>query len=81
MQRSTLVRRRPKTHDAYDIDEYMTGVRCIGGPVFGSAGKVVAGIGVMGPSYRLPLEVLEGFAPIVKEAAARLSGALGNTNW
>lgn len=63
---------------AYDLEEYMTGVRCIGGPVYGANSTVVAGMGVMGPSYRLPMETLEGFAPIVREASTRLSRALGS---
>lgn len=62
---------------AYDFEEYQIGVRCVGAPVFDAEGRVIAGIGVMGPSYRLTPEALASHESHVRTAAARLSQALG----
>lgn len=61
---------------AFDLEEYQIGVRCIGAPVVGVNGVVIAGIGVMGPSYRLTPEQLAAYEPLVKEAAARVSATM-----
>jgi len=62
---------------AYDLEEYIVGVRCLGAPVFGKDGRVVAGMGVMGPSSRLTPDELNRFEPLVRDAAARLSQEMG----
>ena len=55
----------------------MTGLRCIGAPVFDAEGKVVGGIDVMYPIYRISKETEESFVPLVKRAAAEISRGLG----
>jgi DNA-binding IclR family transcriptional regulator len=62
---------------AYDLEEYQIGVHCVGAPVFDATGHVVGGMGIMGPSYRLPYEVLSQFAKDVRLAAERVSVTLG----
>ena len=62
---------------AFDREEYMTGLRCVGAPVFDGNGKCVAGIDVMFPVYRISKETEERFVPLVKRAAAEISRGLG----
>lgn len=45
--------------------------------MFDATGHVVGGMGIMGPSYRLPYEVLSQFAKDVRLAAERVSATLG----
>jgi DNA-binding IclR family transcriptional regulator len=63
----------------YTIDdvEGEEGVRCVGAPVFGHTGVVVASISVSGPAYRLSLEKLKRLSRAVKAAAQEISAALG----
>jgi IclR family acetate operon transcriptional repressor len=62
---------------AYDDEEHQVGVRCVGAPVFDRTGAVVAGMGIMGPAYRMTPERMMGYEPLVREAAAQVSLALG----
>lgn len=62
---------------AYDREEYMNGLRCIGAPVFDGEGKCVAGIDVMFPVYRFSREIEENVVPLVKKAAEEISHGLG----
>ncbi|HEY3416769.1 MAG TPA: IclR family transcriptional regulator [Armatimonadota bacterium] len=62
---------------AYDLEEYQVGVRCLGAPVCNAHGLVVAGLGIMGPSYRLTPDMLASWEELVREAAGRVSAAAG----
>ena len=62
---------------AVDREEYMTGLRCVGAPVFDGEGSCVAGIDVMFPVYRISRETEESFVPLVRKAAAEISRGLG----
>ncbi|AEE96531.1 IclR family transcriptional regulator [Mahella australiensis] len=65
---------------AYDMEEYMEGVRCVGAPVFGSGGRGVAAIGIMSPAFRFPKERMDEALPLVLKAANDLSIAMGYDN-
>ena len=61
-----------------DNEEYNLGVRCVGAPLRDYTGRVVGGISVSGPSYRMTDEVLkEKIIPVVKAAGEKASKRLG----
>jgi IclR family KDG regulon transcriptional repressor len=63
---------------ALDNEEYNPGVRCVGAPVRDYTGRVVGGISVCGPSFRMTDEVLKGkIIRVVKEAGEKVSKRLG----
>jgi IclR family KDG regulon transcriptional repressor len=62
---------------AYDDGEFDTEVRCVSVPVYDFAGRITGAIGNSGPVWRLSLQLLQGKAQKVREAAKRLSSQLG----
>lgn len=70
----TLIRRQGY---AIDNEERRLTVRCVGAPVFDHAGRTVAAIGIAAPALRLSLRRARERGEIVKEAAHRVSRALG----
>ncbi len=63
---------------ALDNEEYDLGVRCVGVPLRDYTGRVVGGISVSGPSFRMTDEVLrKKIIPVVKEAGEKVSKRLG----
>ena len=62
---------------AVDDEEYEEGLRCIGAPIIGHTGQVVAAIGMGGPVTRVTPERVEELGSIVMEAADGLSRRMG----
>jgi DNA-binding IclR family transcriptional regulator len=63
---------------ALDNEEYNPGVRCVGVPIRDYTGRVVGGISVCGPSFRMTDELLKTkFIPVVKDAGEKISKKLG----
>jgi DNA-binding IclR family transcriptional regulator len=63
---------------ALDDEEYNLGVRCVGVPLRDYTGRVVGGISVSGPSFRMTDEVLKKkIIPAVAEAGEKVSKRLG----
>ncbi len=63
---------------AIDNEEYELGVRAVGVPIRDYTSRVVGGISVSGPSYRMTDEVMRGkIIPAVKEAGGKISKRLG----
>jgi IclR family KDG regulon transcriptional repressor len=63
---------------ALDNEEYNLGVRCVGVPLRDYTGRVVGGISVSGPSFRMTDEVLKKkIIPVVTEAGEKVSKRLG----
>ncbi|MCD6219443.1 IclR family transcriptional regulator [Candidatus Calescamantes bacterium] len=62
---------------AVDNEEYREGVRCVAAPVFNSDNKVIAAIGISGPSTRISPERFSSIEEIVKDVARKLSSSLG----
>jgi IclR family acetate operon transcriptional repressor len=60
----------------YSLDEQETqvGVRCIGSPVLDASGFAQSAIAVQIPTVRMPKEKLPEVAPLVLDAAERISG-------
>lgn len=67
-----------RTGLAYDREEYVVGVYCIGAPIFGVHGDVVAGAGVTGLVSRFRQEDLPRIEQHVLECCRRISTAIGN---
>ncbi|MCG2659212.1 MAG: hypothetical protein L6437_03070, partial [Kiritimatiellae bacterium] len=66
-----------KTGLAYDREEYLTGIYCIGAPVFDVNEKVVGGLGVTGITSRLTPERWRRYETQVLNCAERVSRDIG----
>ena len=63
---------------ALDNEEYSPGVKCVAVPIRDYTGRVVGGISVPGPSYRMTDAILKReIIPIVKIAGEKASKSLG----
>jgi len=62
---------------ALNMEEVEASVRCVGVPIFGAGGAVVAGMSIAGPSSRLTQERLKTSVALLKDAADELSRQLG----
>lgn len=62
---------------AIDDEEYQEGVRCVASPVFNGQDKMIAAIGISGPSTRITKEKFPFLEKTVKEVAGKLSSTLG----
>jgi IclR family acetate operon transcriptional repressor len=62
---------------AVDDEEYEEGLRCIGAPIVGYTGQVVAAIGIGGPVTRVTPERVDALSQLVMSAAASLSRRMG----
>lgn len=63
---------------AFDDCEQEEGVRCVGAPVFDHTGQVIASISIAGPAYRVDLQQLRGWAPLIRQGGLDISAALGD---
>jgi IclR family acetate operon transcriptional repressor len=61
---------------AFDLEENLDGVVCVGVPIFDQHGRVVAGLSVSGPASRMGAK-LPRIQEDVKEAGSRVSRMLG----
>ncbi len=62
---------------AYDMEEYVAGVICVGAPVFGADGQVKAGIGVTGLSSRMDRKAIAESGKAVLKTASGISSDIG----
>lgn len=60
-----------------ESERYEPNVRSVAAPVLDGTGRPVGAIGVSGLTFTLSAETAEVFGPIVRDAAARLTAALG----
>jgi DNA-binding IclR family transcriptional regulator len=60
-----------------DLEENEPGIRCIAAPVRDGSGAIVAAISISATRPYMPSARLEGLAPIMRRAAAKISEALG----
>jgi IclR family KDG regulon transcriptional repressor len=63
---------------AVDDEEHEHGIRCIGAPVFGHTGAVVAALSASWPSFRFPGDAIGPATQAVRAAADRVSSILGH---
>ena len=64
---------------AIDDEEFIDGVRCIAAPVRDESSHVVGALSVSGPAVRFTRDVAHAFGPVLLDAAANVSTALGYT--
>lgn len=62
---------------AYDLEEYNSGIFCVGAPVFDVVGEVVAGIGIIGFVSSLENGDTSAYERPVLECAANISSDIG----
>lgn len=62
---------------AYDDEEFYSGLRMVAAGIRDTEEKLVAGIGVMGPSVRLTVARMKEIAPDVKHCAMEISMDMG----
>ncbi|MEN3148449.1 SMP-30/gluconolactonase/LRE family protein [Neorhizobium sp. IRAMC:178] len=62
---------------AVSIDEQHIGISSVAAPVLNHRGEPIGAIGIIGPSFRLPVDRLHAFGRDVIEAARRTSGNFG----
>jgi DNA-binding IclR family transcriptional regulator len=60
-----------------DMGEELSGVRCIGAPIFNVAGKIAASIWITGPAERLSNGTIEEYGREVLACANEISEKLG----
>lgn len=60
-----------------DDEERNAGMRCIAAAIFNPHAEAVAGISISGPSARITPERLAGLGPLVRDAASRITRAIG----
>lgn len=60
-----------------DLEEHELGIRCAAAPIFDYRGQVVASVSVTAPSFRLTMANLDAVAPLVIQAARRITRKLG----
>jgi len=60
-----------------DLEEHELGIRCAAAPIFDYRGQVVASVSVTAPSFRLTTANLDAIAPLVIQAAKRITRKLG----
>lgn len=61
---------------AIDDEEMEMGTRCVGAPIFDSAGRPIAAVSVSGPASRLEAHCVQGIAEQVMRACQDISAAL-----
>jgi DNA-binding IclR family transcriptional regulator len=54
---------------AFDLEEHESGICCVAAPIHSDDGHMLAGVSVTGPAYRVTLEKLQAWAPLVVAAA------------
>ena len=73
--RAELARIR-ETGIAFDREENNIGVSCVAAPIYDYSGRLVAGVSIVGPTYRISA-ASEKLAPKVAAAAGTISSRLG----
>jgi DNA-binding IclR family transcriptional regulator len=57
---------------AFDREEHEAGIRCVAAPIRSDGHELLAGVSVTGPAYRVTMERLDEWAPLVRAAAAAI---------
>ena len=62
---------------AFDSEEAIIGIRCVGAPIFDHTGKVVAGISIAAPAFRMDKKKHSLHAQLITKTATLISNDLG----
>lgn len=55
---------------AFDREEHEQGIRCVAAPIHAAGQSAIAAISVTGPSFRVSMEMLDAWVPLVRQVAA-----------
>lgn len=69
--------RTRQRHYAIDDGEHQPGLRCVGAPIRGQNGQVIAGISVSGPSWQINISDVEELSKVVIHHANLIAQRLG----
>jgi IclR family transcriptional regulator, acetate operon repressor len=58
---------------SYDREEHEMGIGCVAAAISSPDGALIAGISVTAPTYRIGMDILSGWAPLVRATADRIS--------
>jgi IclR family transcriptional regulator, acetate operon repressor len=58
---------------AFDREEHETGISCVAAAISSRDGSLIAGISVTAPSYRVGMQQLEAWGPLVRQTAESIS--------
>jgi IclR family transcriptional regulator, acetate operon repressor len=58
---------------AFDREEHEAGISCVAAPISSRDGRLIAGISVTAPSYRVGMAQLEAWGPLVRRTADSIS--------
>lgn len=61
---------------AFDANEHKLDISCVAGPVFDNNGRIVAGLSIAGPSYRMKEYDSAGMGEAIKQACSRITQKL-----
>ena len=62
-----------------DDEEFVTGARCVGGPILNRHGIAIAAVAVQAPLSRLPIDRIEEIVPLINETASQIQAVLSGT--
>lgn len=62
---------------AIDNEECDQGAKCIAAPIYDYTGKIIAGISITAPSFRLRQDSIDIIIPVITDTARRISASLG----
>jgi IclR family KDG regulon transcriptional repressor len=65
---------------AVDDEEFYLNLRCVGAPIYGHTGKVVAAVSISGPAQRLTMKRIPALKEVLIGAARDMSATLGFGN-
>jgi IclR family acetate operon transcriptional repressor len=74
LDRVRIVRRQGY---AFDDEERYAGVQCVAAPIFDHSGRVVAAIGISGPTPRMIRATEKALSEAVRAASRQISSRLG----
>lgn len=63
---------------AYDREEHEPGIHCVAAPVYSANRNFLAGISVTAPAYRISMEQLTAWEPLVRQTAAAIMEDMAN---
>jgi len=62
-----------------DFEEWSNGINCIAAPICDSAGKVIAGISISGPTSIYTRDKILEYVPLLFEYSNRIAARMGST--
>jgi DNA-binding IclR family transcriptional regulator len=61
----------------YTLEEFEIGLNAVAAPIYAEGGAVIAGLGISGPTFRLPVTAIPALGDMLVRAAGTISQRLG----